>query len=399
MSSFTPDGIIVDRQVDVFDKLIADLKSLWGENIRTSADSVIGSLMTIISEAIADQNELVEAVVAAFQPSKAIGVFLSEIVRFNGIDRNESEFSTVSLDLTANTAGSTVPAGTVISDPLNPAVKFEVDNNTVVGPSATVSASATAVDAGPVAAAANTLTNIDNPIFGLASVTNPADAIEGANEEKDPDLRFRRDRAAEIKASGSDAAAYTALADLQNVTDVYVHSNRGSTVDQYGVGPGRRWCIIEGGNDADIAEAINVTLPGGIGTFGAVSFPYLEPVQNIVLDTDGSGGTGFSRPDEQITLINLTLNRGTQYPGDGDETLLANLKLYFEQVQKLGVPVEYFELLTPINGAPSLGYPIVLDKAIVSLTIAVQGDPLGTADLPIAINQKAVTGDAYINIL
>lgn len=378
MSSFGPTGIEVDRQADVFAALIADLQALWGENIKTTADSIIGGLMTIWSEAIADQNELVEGVVAAFQPGKAIKVFLSELVKFNGIDRNEAEFSTVAVTITANTAGSTVLADSIISDPDDSAVKFVIDNTTVLGPSASALVSATAQESGPVVAASGTLTKIDTPLFGWASVTNPDDALEGRNEESDPALRARRDSASKQKASAGVAAIFTAVSDIQEVTDAIVHHNTGSSTDSFGVPPGAVWVIVEGGNDADIAKAISEHLSGGIGTFGTVAFPH----PNIAV-SGGFETINFSRPSLRDVFISLTLSRGLSYPGDGDDQIIANIIAYFEANQKLDIDVLQSQLYTPIN--------LVEGQSVDDFFLDFTSSPTVEEDLPIVVNQKAVT--------
>lgn len=385
MSSFGPTGIVVDRQVDVFNALIADLQALWGENIKTTGDAIIGGLMTIWSEAIADQNESVEGVVAAFQPSKAIRTFLSELVRFNGIERNEAEFSTVSVTITANSAGSTVLAGSVISDPLDSAVKFIIDNTTVLAPSASQLVSATAQEDGPVVAAAGTLTKIDTPLLGWASVTNPADADEGLNEESDTALRARRDRAAEQKSSAGVAAIFTAVSDIQDAVDVIVHQNTGSSTDSFGVQPGAVWVIVRGGNDADIAQAISEHLSGGIGTFGTTSFAH----PNIAVP-GGIETINFSRPAFRDIFISITLNRGPSYPGDGDDQMQANLLTHFDDNQKLNIDVLRSRLYTPIN--------LVLDQSVEDLFIGFTSSPTGEDDLPITVNEIAVTDNLKIVI-
>ncbi len=386
MSSFGPTGIIVDRQTDVFDALIADLQALWGDNIKTTGDSIIGSLMTIWSEAIANQNELVEATVAAFQPSKAIGVFLSELVRFNGIDRNEAEFSTVSVTITANAGGTTVLEDSVISDPDDSAVKFVIDNDTVLAPFASALVSATAQESGPVVAAATTLTKIDTPLFGWASVSNPSDAIVGQNEETDTALRARRDSASKQKSSAGVAAIFTAVGDIQDVVDVVVHENTGASVDSFGVPPGAFWVIVEGGDDADIAQAISEHRGAGTGTFGTVSFPH----PNIAAP-GGIETINFSRPVLRDVYLSLTLDKGSTYPGDGDELINAALVTYFGANQTLGKKVSQSQLYSPINTA-------VPDQSVDDLFLDFTASPTNEDDLILAINEKAVTATLKIVI-
>lgn len=384
MSSFTPTGITIDRMEDIFDKIIADLKSYWGDNIKTDPQSSIGARVTIFSEAIADQNELIEAVVSAFQPSKATGVYLSELVKLNGITRNEAEFSTVALTLTANSAGTTVPAGSLVADP-DTGVQFAIDSPVVIPPSGiALGISATAVDSGPVVAEAGTLTQIVNPVYGWALVNNPADAIVGFNEESDTELRARREVAASQTASSGVRGIYTAIADIQEVTDVYVHDNKGTTTDSFGVPAGHIWAIVEGGSNADIAEAIFSRLAAGIGMFGSTTHLLADAV------TGQTYAIKFSRPTEVDIYISMTLEKSSSYPGDGDDQIKDAISDWFDDVQKIAKDVEWSRLFDPINSIPG--------HTVSELYIGFTTNPTGTANLPISINEKAVIDIGDISI-
>jgi len=67
MSSFTPDGIELDRYQDVVDRLIADFQASFGDDIKTTPDSVTGQIIRLIAAAIAEQNELIEGTQLQYQ--------------------------------------------------------------------------------------------------------------------------------------------------------------------------------------------------------------------------------------------------------------------------------------------------------------------------------------------
>lgn len=386
MSEFTPDGITIDRLDDIFQKLIADLKSFFGENIKTDPKSKFGGLSTIWSEAVADQNELIEAVVSAHAPSKATGVFLSELVAFNGITRNEAEFTKVNCNLTANAAGATVPAGTQFSDPTTGGI-VSLDSEQVIAPSATELASCTALEEGPVEFEANTITKIETPVYGLESVNNPAAAIPGRNEETDTELRARRWQAATVTASTNDGAIFKAIADLQDSTDVKVHSNKTPVTDSLGVPPGQIWAIVEGASDADIAQAIYEHTSAGIGWYGTVTEPYTDP------DSEDSYDIKFSRPTYKDIYISMGLTKNPEYgeyPGDGDDQIKQNIVDYFDEFQKLSIDVSRSRLITPINQ--------VSGHTINYLYIGLAPSPTGEDDIVIALNEKATIDEDDITI-
>lgn len=386
MSEFTPDGITIDRLDDIFQKLIADLKVFYGDNIKTAPDSNFGGLSTIWSEAVADQNELIEAVVSAHSPGKAAGVFLSELVAFNGITRNEAEFTTVGCNLTANAAGSTVPEGTIFSDTVN-GNTVALDSEQIIAPSATELASCTATEEGPIEFEADTIQNIDTPVYGLESVNNPADAIVGQNEESDTELRARRWQAAIVTASTNDGAIFKAVSDIQESTDTKVHSNKGSSIDVFGVPPGQIWTINEGAADADVAKAIYEHTSAGIGWYGTVTEPYVDP------DSGDSYDIKFSRPDyiDIYIIVNLTKNKEFgEYPGDGDTLIKNRLIFFFDNRQKLSIDVVNSRLYTPVNVIPG--------HSIDSILIGTVPSPTTSDDIPITLNEKAITEFAKITV-
>lgn len=391
MSSFDPTGLTIDRLDDIFEKIIADLKSLWGENLKDTADSVIGGLTTIISEAIADQNELVESVVSAFQPGKATGVFLSELVRMNGIDRNENRFTTVILNCTADPAvPTTIPIDSIVKDPATDLQVRTVAPITIPA-GTTVPVSAEAIEEGALSIEIGTMTEIVTPVFGWASVTNSAVGETGQAEEKDPALRARRDIASQQKASAGVAAIFTSLFDIQEVTDVYVHDNKGTVSDSLGVPAGQVWSIVEGGLEADIIEQISLHTAGGIGTFGAIPAVYNDPV------TGNPETINYSRPALKNTWLIVNLTRGTKYPGDGDTLISDALVAYFLANQKLGANVVNSDLYSVVNAAVN---PNGI-KGVLSINAIYQGftaSPGSDADLAVAVNEKAITDGTRITV-
>lgn len=384
MSAFTPDGIEIDRLDDIFEKIIADLRSLWGDNTKDTPDSVLGGLVTILSESIADQNELIESVVSAFQPSKATGVFLSELVRFNGIERNESRFTTVILDCTADPGvPTTIPLGSIVEDPAT-GIQVQTTAPITIPAGTTAPVAAEAIEEGAIEIGANTLTKIVTAQFGWISVNNPATGVTGQAEESDTALRLRRDIAAEQKASCSVAALFTALANIQDVTDVAIHDNKGATTDSLGVPPGQVWSIVEGGTEADIIEEISAHVAGGIGTFGAISAIYNDPV------TGYAETIRYSRPTLLNTWLIVDLTRDSKYPGDGDDQIIEKLVDYFDENQNLGTTVVNSRLYSVVNEVPG--------HTINAIYQGFAASPTGTADLQVAINEKTITDVTRISV-
>jgi len=383
MSQIDENGLIVDRYDTIFQKIVDDLKSVWGEGIRSDAQSVIGQFLAIFAEAIADQNELIEAVANIFDPNAATGVFLSELVKLNGLTRKEKLYSTTTLRCTAHpTQGTTIPAGSEVSDPTI-GKRFATDIQIVVAAGATGDVSATAKETGPIAAPAGTLTKIETPVFGWDSVTNLTDAAEGRDEESDTDLRIRRNDAATKTGTATITAIRAALLDVEGVDMVEIQANNGQTTVG-DVPPQHIRVVVNGGSDADIAEALFGTVAAGIGYHGSTSYVYTE-------EESGDQFTiRWDRPSEVPVYIIVNLTIDAAYPGDGDTLIKGDLVTYFEENLFLGDTVVHSRLYTPINETPG--------HTVDSLLIGTSPSPTQSDDLPMDIDQIARTDETIIII-
>jgi uncharacterized phage protein gp47/JayE len=374
MATFDSTGLTVDGYADVVANLETAFQNAFGADIKTSADSVFGQIINLMALSLTEQNELAESVAQSFNPQTASGAALSALVLLNGIQRQESAFSTVSLSCTANTKGTTIPAGSLVSDVSGN--QFATDSQLVLGASATDTVSSTAVVAGAVSAAASTLTTIVNPVYGWASVTNPAAASEGQSEETDAALRIRRQIVAERSSSVSVSAIFQALTDVSGVTGVKVNQNTGSTTDADGVPPQHVWCVVEGGADADIAEAIFDHLAAGIGTHGSSSYNHLDST------TSAEYTIYFDRPTDVTIWCTVNLTTDLDYPADGDDQISDAIIAYFTANFSLGDDIIHSRLYTPINSVDG--------HTVDSMFIGTAASPAGTADLSIGDDQTGV---------
>jgi uncharacterized phage protein gp47/JayE len=381
LSSFDESGLLVDGLADVTSNLETLFKEAFGENTNVAADSVFGQIINIMALAITEQNELIESVAQSFNPQTASGSALSNLVLINGIQRQESAFSTVSVSCTANAKGTTIPAGSLVKDP-DSNIKWSTDSQLVLGPSATNSVSCTCTTAGPNSAAANTITEISTPVYGWASCTNASAASEGQDEESNAELRLRRQTTAERSSSTSIGALAQAVSDLTGVSAVLVIENVTDTVDDNGVPAHSIWVIVQGGVDADIREQIFLHKASGIGTYGDTSGSYSDSV------TQQSYTIYHERPADINIYITVNVSPDETYPVDGDDQIEDALLAYATANWTLGKDVIHSRLYTPINS--------IEGHTVDSLYIGTSSNPTQTDDIPILPNQKAVTDSVRV---
>lgn len=356
--------------IGTLDEYIAEIeqryKDLYGDNIRTGAQSVFGQHARLKAELLADLAALMGYVAAQSNPETANGAALSEALLFNGITRNAKQYSTVTLECGADAAGATIPAGTQVSD--GAGTIFAIDSETVVAPNDIELAPATAVEEGAITAEAGTLTTIEQPVYGWASVTNPLAAVVGNLEESDPAAKARRRAAAVGVGGGSASYVEKKLRDIDNVTDVSVYVDYSKHAH----------IVVEGGTDADIATTLHRSVGAGTVYEGTTIVNYTDA------DTGQDDTIRFYRAVEKPIYITLYIEKLMGYAGAGGDDLVRQRVLdYFAgelEVEGENQPRPRLGETVTV-GKVSLG-PDTVDKCFVrSALIGFDASPTSAEDL------------------
>ena len=144
------------------------------------------------------------------------------------------------------------------------------------------------------------ITSIETPISGWDSVNNILAGVTGQNRETDEELRIRRTASVDRSIRG-------AILAVENVTQAVVFENDDDVTDGDGTPAHHIWAIVQGGANADIADAIISRNSAGIGTRGAVVNTVTSPV------TGNPHVIRFDRP----TTLNPTIAVGCALAEDG----------------------------------------------------------------------------------
>jgi uncharacterized phage protein gp47/JayE len=298
------------------------------QELKTDVQSGVGQEISISTFAEDDLASRMQDLIAAFDPTAAQGVNLSRLAVVMNKRRQDETSSTVTLTLTADASGATIPAGFgfEVSNTAGD-VTFRFEDELIIAPSGTADVLATSTESGAVAAIAGSLTVIKTPVFGVASVTNNADASLGRDRETDTELRAR------MLASSSDSSPTvigigTAVSEVDGVTDYQIVENATDAPDADGVPAHSIFPIVENGSDDDIARALITNVAAGIG----YTEPADIPAANIVSGTYDDPTTGqtytayWARPDDVQVYVDVTLNKLATYPPDGDDLVKAAIE-------------------------------------------------------------------------
>jgi len=365
MAGLTPAGFERKRLTDIKADIESRLKSVFGDNIDLTPESGFGQFVGIESEAQSDQWESQENVYNSQYPSTSQGSQLSNVVMYNGIERQEATNSTVTGTLTG-VEGTLISTGSLASV-TGTGDLFETLEDITIPPGGTITVAMQSVEEGVITALTGTLTNIETPVFGWTSITNTADAIVGREEEIDSELRIRRQQSTQALGQNLVDSLFGQLLNISGVEDAVVISN-GTDAIVDGIPPHQFLSSILGGDNDDIADAIWLNTPQGIASHGAITV--VRP------DAQGfSQDIKFTRPSDIEIYYKVDITVDGDFPGTGEDDI-KNAIVSFGAINfKISDDVIYHDFFTPINTVPGI--------VTLALGMGLGASPAGTSNLTI----------------
>ncbi len=388
MSSFgvTNEGFVKKTFTTILDEIETDQRDTIQQELDQQADQTLGQINGIVASKVEELWNVGEGVYSAQYPDSASGVALDNVGAITGAIRKKATKSTVSLDVTLD-PGTTLTVGRVVSQSVT-GVRFtttaEVTNGG--GVPAVFAVAAESEDTGPIAATAATLTVIETPVAGWTAVTNPLDAVLGATAQTDSQFREFRNSLLALRGSATVEAIRADLLVVPGVTAVTVFENYTSVTDVDGLPPKSIECVVLGGTDQDVGDALWLTKGAGIEPYGGSS-----PVVVMVVDSQGFTQTvRFSRPTEVEIYADITVTTDSNYPLDGDDQVKAAL-VAAGALLTTGEDV-IFERIK----AAAFTVSGVVD--VTSFTMDTVDGSSGTVNIPIASRELAVFDTTRIDV-
>lgn len=219
----------------------------------------------------------------------------------------------------------------------------------------------------------DSITTIQSATFGWRGVTNPFSSLQSRPIESDDDLRMRFYKSTGSLATGHLAAMYSEINSLSGVSYVDIKENTfdqdsldGRTAHGFSV-------IVHGGNDNEIASAIERTRPLGVPMNGNVTLS----VNNYYNHTST---IKFSRPVRVGIRIKAGLQILEGFPPSGMIDIKNAIIDYFNTLT-FGEDVLISRLYIPIQQVNGVG--------INSIQISKVGEPLGNQNIEIKYDEIA----------
>ena len=313
-------GLHIPTYVDIRDDLVAQFKAIYGEDIYLDNDSQDYQMISAFAAKTYDCMQLQQIVYNNHSPKTAVGTGLSSVVKLNGIARKAASYSTCVLTITG-TVGTVIASGVAKDSQGN---LWDLPANTVItDPTMEITAQCETI--GAIEAIAGSINVINNPQAGWISVTNNVAAVPGQPVEKDVELRKRQSISVALPSRNMLDGTRAAIAAIDGVKRYYVYDNDTNLTDEHGIPGHSIAAVVEGGLDADIAEAIYLHKGPGGGTYGSTTYPYANQ-GGITTDIR------YSRPTYTSVDVDVGVRPGTGYTSDILGIIRTNLEDYINSL-------------------------------------------------------------------
>lgn len=301
-------GLEVKTVTEITDELIAGFQAIYGSGINVDSNSPDGQLLNIFAQAVVDQLELLVQVYGSFDPASVFGVLCDQRFALNGLARHAGTYTIQPVEVTVDRALTLIGLDELETDPSaqvftvedDAGNRFFLQTNHVFSGAGPETLDFRAEEIGQVQTTPNTITNVVTVTLGVTGVNNPDPATTaGENEETDAEFKIRHGRSFSLAAVGPADSVEAAIIAITTVSDAFVaENNTDAEVDD--VPAHSIWCIVDGGEPGEIAQAIYTKKIPGCGMKGDETW-----------DVNRPNGTTFQakfdRPIQEDLYIKLTL--------------------------------------------------------------------------------------------
>lgn len=379
-------------------RAVDEIRDANGNALLNTKIGPVHNLLGIVASEAREVWEAAESVHSAINRDGAAGASLDFLGALTGTPRLAATKSTVTLKLTLD-AAVTVPVGSIVSVTGAPTKRFYTLAEVVSVHAGYYEVEAEAETAGVVAANAGTIEEIETPVTGWTAVTNALDAVQGTEEEEDPDYRARAEDGLDAQGSTPQDAIRADLLQLladRGVTrgSVQVFMNTTDATDGDGLPPHSVEAVVYDGTDDgtavtddEIAQVLWDNVAAGIETYGTSNGDA----------TDSLGGTRvveFTRPTVKPVYIVSTFTASTARGWDavaGATEVAAALVELAEELYSVGDDVQRFRLIAFMFSVAG-----VID--VSTFTLGYTASPVGTANLAVARREIATFDTSRVSL-
>ena len=367
---------------DALEMVQSIIRNVRGETTNVSSRSFYGTLSMALAQLLVDNDEKGETAYDAGSINYASGVQLDELASNYGLMRKQATMAQVTLSFTG-TVGYVIPTGTIFTD--DNGNEFYTVDDLQLDANGVGSTLAVSSDLGEeYNVAAGTITNQQQPVEEIDTVTNVAAAAGGQDMETDLDFRTRIKLASQASESSTLNGLYTALNNVTGVTSVKIIQNTSTVADADGNPAKTIHFYVYGGTDEDVAAAIFDNLGAGIATYGTLS--------QAVADSAGvSHIVYFDRPVEAPIYAQVTATVDSSFDQDsGTEDIKLAVSGYIESLT-MGSKIAISQFFADLYAIDGLEY--------ADIKIGLSADSLSSTDIQLSTFKLPTIDDNNIEVI
>lgn len=311
--TFGAAGFVAPAEQDILAGVQADMNAALGGNANQALATPQGQLAVSLAAIVGDCDDQFLLLANGVDPAFASGRMQDAIGRIYFQTRLPAVSTTVSCTC-GGTAGTVIPAGTLIQDPAGN--EYASVAAGTIGTAGVVTIQFACTVAGPVQLQAGTV-SIYQSVAGWNSVTNPKLGIIGRLAENRTDFEYRRAQSVAGNSSGTNGAILGAVLAVPGVTDAYVVDNSTPTATTIGgvlIAPNSVYVVVSGGDPAAIGLAILSKKPPGCGYTGSTTIPVQDP--NPAYTNPPSYTVAYDIATATPIYIQVTIANSANVPSD-----------------------------------------------------------------------------------
>jgi hypothetical protein len=373
-AEFTSAGLVVPSETDIIAGLWADFQVAFGGNLNQSDATPQGQLVTSLAAVIGASNDLLLQLVNHIDPAFSSGRIQDAIGRIYFLTRIAAT-STLVQATCSGASGTLIPAGSLAL--ASDGTIYQSLGAATIGPGGSVSVTFSALQTGPIACPAGSLSSVYRVVPGWDSITNPSDGIVGRDEETAAEFEIRRAASVAGNATGILPAIRAAVLAVDGVIDAYVTENATSspvTIGGVSVAANSIYVAAAGGTNDEVAAAIWSKKAPGCGYTGTTTV--------TVTDTLGyappypSYDVKFTRPSALRLYFAVELADNGIVPADAETQIRTAIVNAFNgddggQRARIGSTVYALRYAAAVTGLGPWAQ-------LVSISVGTSSSPTGT---------------------
>lgn len=385
-------GVIIPDTADLLSDVQGEFKTAFGQNLIVTPDTPQG---TLISAEVAARVSVVNnnaKLANQINPNEAGGIYLDAICALLGLERTPATRTTVPGVTVSGQAQTLIPKGSQARTTAGDIFRTTAAVTTGVGGTATVDFES--VSTGPIPCGIGALNRVVDMVLGWETVNNTVAGTLGAAQQSDASLRALRQRTLALQGISISEAITSELYAIDTVKSLTYRENVLSTtqvIDTISLVAHSIFVCVDGGTDAEVAIALLSNKTVGGNWNGTTTVNTVDP---------SSGQTyavKFSRPILVPIYAKVTIKRGL----DLSDPLITVPQAILDYSNGL-IPND--EGLTVGHDASPFEFAAAVNyyrpgMTVTKLELSTDNITFTALNVPVAINKKAFTQLAYIQVL